>query len=243
MTEPLGFTELLECARSTKSDLEDRLRRQALERPEWTRSIDARAAGLQSLWNVLRFAELSLVFVDWHLSDAEWWVRLRGQRPSLREITFEYTAYTQGSKFGVFHLASASFENVLRALLRAIAPGAANDGRAEFKSVYECLLRTHLRFPDDDLALLELLRLTRNTIHNEGQHRPPGAKSASVKYRGVTYAFPESGNIEFVTWHFVIQRIGDLVELLDRIVRAEPLWGHRGHILADWADVLPRSAA
>src|SRR5690606_35296236 len=102
-----------------------------------------------------------------------------------------------------FHLATASFENAVRSLLRAVAPGAAKNGRAEFKSVCECLFRTHLRFPEVDLALLELVRLTRNTIHNEGLHSPPNGMPAAVEYKGVTYDFPTGGPVEFVTWQFV----------------------------------------
>ena len=167
----------------------------------------------------------------------------RGAKPSIRQVTFEYTAYSQGTKFGAFHLASAVFENATRALLRAIAPGAANDSRAEFPSAYTHLLRTQLTFPDEDFRLLELVRLVRNTIHNEGVHRPPSGKPAAVIHRGVTYAFPDSGPVDFATWAFVLDLIADLADLLDRIVQAPALSAHTQHIPAPWAEILPPSAA
>ena len=162
--------------------------------------------------------------------------------PTIRQITFEYTAYSQGSKFAVFHLGTAAFENASRALLRAVAPGTANDGRAEFQGVYTSLLRAHLSFPEEDLALLELVRLVRNTIHNEGLHRPPSDKPASVSYLGVTYDFPESGPVEFATWGFVLDRIANLVDLLDRMIQSPRVWAHSAHIPAPWAETLPPSA-
>lgn len=233
---------LVKRATALKLDLTHRIGRQAYERPEWIASVDARAAGLQGLLNVLRFAELSLVFVERHLSDANWWTQLRGRQPSIREITLEYTAYSQGSKFGLFHLVASSFETTIRSLLRAVAPGVANDGRAEFKRVYDSLIRAHLGFPKEDTALLDLVRLIRNTIHNEGLHRPPSSYAATVLFRGVRYEFLDSSSITFVTWEFVLDRIADLSELLDRVVRSDAIWYHPAHIPADWAEVLPRSS-
>lgn len=237
------FAELVDQARAIKQGLERRLARQAAEHPDWCANVDARSAGLQSLWNALRFAELSLHFIDRYLGDPDWWQAFRGADISIKRVTFEYTAYSQGSKFGALHLAAGAFENATRALLRAIAPGAANDARAEFQGVYTALLRSHLVFPDDDVQLLELIRLTRNTIHNEGVHRPPSGKPAAVVYRGVTYEFTESAPVEFVTWNFVLEAIADLVDLLDRVVEAPLVRSHRAVIPAPWASLPAPSAA
>lgn len=223
--------------------MENRIAVQATERPEWTKAVDARAASLQDLWNVLRFAELALVFVEKHLSDANWWMELRGFRPSIREVSFEYMAFSEGAKFGVFHLASGSIENALRSFLRAIAPGVANDARAEFKSVYDSLLKTQLQSRDDDLALLDLVRLVRNTIHNSGVHRQPSRQTVKAAFRGIAYEFPESGPIEFVTWQFVLERVADYCDLLDRVIRHPRIWSHGGKIAADWAEVYRPPAA
>jgi hypothetical protein len=237
MPEELTFEAVLGSVRQLKTELEGRLRVQVMRHPDWISSADARCAGLQDLWNVLRFAELSLVFVQWHLSDADWWERLRGESPSLKDIRLEFTAYTQGAKFGVYHLATSTFENALRAFLRALSPKAANGARAELKSVYDSLLKAHLRFPDDDLQLLDLVRLVRNTLHNTGVHRPPNRRSVTVLFRGDRYEFPDSGPIEFVTWPFVVDRIGDLVDLLDRVVNSHEVSSHTARIPADWATV------
>jgi len=242
VTSEAPFAQILTHARAVKLGLEHRIALQARAHPQWVTTADARAIGLQGLWNVLRFAELSLFFIDRYLDDPQWWTEFRGSEPSIRQVAFEYTAYSQGSKFGVFHLGAAAFENTTRALLRAVAPGAANDARAEFQGVYTRLLRTHLAFPDEDLQLLELVRLVRNTIHNEGLHRPPSAKPASVSYRGVAYVFPESGPVEFATWLFVVDRVSDLADLLDRVIQSETVRAHTAHIPAPWAEILPPSA-
>ncbi|MBK7350627.1 MAG: hypothetical protein IPI92_12245 [Gemmatimonadetes bacterium] len=237
------FKELVLVVRAAEADVAARVHKQALERPHWLSSLDARATSLQSQWNVLRYAELSLCVIDKHLSASTWWTSLRGEQLQMRQVEFEYTAYSQGSKFGAFHLATAAFENSVRSLLRHLDPTAANNSRAEFKGVYECLLRTHLHLPERDLTLCDLMRLVRNTIHNEGVHRPPNTLPATISYDGVTYEFTDSTPLEFVTWQFVLSRIANLIELLDRAIRTEPLWSASGHIEAAWAAPAPDSAA
>lgn len=234
------FEELLLLAQEVKRDLEARIGAQALEKPEWLAAVDARASCLQSLWNVLRHTELSLVYIARHLGEAGWWAALRAGLPSIRQITFEFTAYSQCSKFATFHLALSAVENSQRSFLRALAPTAANESRAEYKSVYDCLLRTHLAAPERDLVLLDLLRLIRNTIHNEGVHRPPSGKPIALVLDGVEYEFQDDVPIEFVTWRFVLDRVRDLVELQDRTVRRAPLWELAAHLPDASAEVLPR---
>jgi hypothetical protein len=158
-------------------------------------------------------------------------------------MALEFTAYTECSKFAVFHVAMSTFECAFRSFLRALSPGTANDARAEFKSIYESLLRTQLSFPEEDLSLLELVRLIRNTVHNEGLHKPAGKKSVDISFRGHTYSFTESAPIEFVTWHFVLERLADLIDLQDRVIRSPQLWNRAERIPADWAEILPPSAA
>lgn len=236
MSDDSPFRLLLRGTQDIREELEGRLRIQALAKPEWTTAMDVRAAGLQDLWNVLRYAELSLLFIETHLGSPEWWHNHRGRTLSTREAAFEYSAFSQGSKFGALHLGASSFENTLRCLLRAVAPGAASDARKEFQSVFVCLLQTHLGFPQEDIALLELVRLTRNTVHNSGLHRPPSGQSTDIVHQGREYRFVDGAPVEFVTWAFVLDRLRDLQSLLDRIVRAPAIWSHTGSLKAEWAE-------
>jgi hypothetical protein len=191
--------------------------------PAWIRTLDARAASFQSLWNVLRYTELSLYYVVQHLGDSEWWSTLRHGRPPIRTVQFEFTAYTQCSKFATFHLSMSAMESSHRSFLRALDPNAARQATAEYKSIYECLLLTHLNLPVEDVTLLDFMRLIRNTIHNQGIHRPHSEKSLSISFQGVEYEFPHAQPIEFVTWSFVLDRLNDLIELQRRIVFSSPL--------------------
>jgi hypothetical protein len=206
--------------------------------PDWIKNVDARSTCFQSLWNVARYAELSLHFLGNQLTDPGYWATFRGPTYPKRQIEFEIMAYSQCAKAGTFHVAFAAAENSHRSFLRALDPDAASAARGEYKNVYEALFRTHLRAPEDDLTLLDLLRLVRNTIHNEGVHRPRGIGRTDVVFRGVSYSFEDEKPIEFVTWGFVLDRLENLVDLHERAVHTRIL-ASLAYIPDASAEVLP----
>ena len=216
--------------RLEREELFARIKRLAGAHPEWLRPLDARIAGLQSLHNVLRYADLSLVFITENLADAKWWSVRHPVDLSITELHLEHAAYTQCTKFAIFHLSVSATENVIRALLRAVAPTACNEATAEFKSVYDCLLRTHLQLEDTWVRLLDLVRLVRNTVHNEGVHRPRRRADEAVDYRGTRYVFAAGAPIEFVTWSFVLDRLGELGQLLELAVNTRAVASYDGEI-------------
>jgi len=242
MSSDSPFLDLIPDCRRIKSSLNILIGDHAQQNPAWVTGLDARAASLQDLLNVVRAAELSLIFIETSLSSSDWWLRVRGELPSTRTVQFEYSAYSEISKFGIHHVAISCLENAFRCLLRAVAPGAAKDGRAEFRSIYESLLRTNLQFPEEDLAFMELLRLTRNTTHNLGIQKAPSARSETITLRGVQYVFTDGQPIEFVTWAFVLEQIEGMIDLLDRVLRSSLIANHKGAIPADWAVPLPPDA-
>jgi hypothetical protein len=68
----------------------------------------------------------------------------------------------------------SSIESSLRLFLRALDPTACNGGMKEFNSIYDCLFNSKLATaPADGIELLNLLRLVRNTIHNNGVYFNP----------------------------------------------------------------------
>ena len=107
--------------------------------------------------NSLRFAELGLVYIENYLTSSDWWIEVRGARQTSSELQFEYLAYVECTKFGLFHIVFSGVEASFRAFLRAIDPSAAQDGRAQFEGVFVCLLKTHLKLLQRDLDLIDLL--------------------------------------------------------------------------------------
>jgi hypothetical protein len=110
-------------------------------------------------------------------------------------------------------------ENKFRIFLRAIDPIACGGGTEAFESIYACLLRSKLSSPPPEaFELLELIRLTRNTIHNDSVYLNKKGLDNVVTYKGINYAFYHGKPINFVTWEFLIMMAADIQNLFSIIV-------------------------
>ncbi|MFP5380459.1 MAG: hypothetical protein ACLGHP_12080, partial [Vicinamibacteria bacterium] len=109
-------------------------------------------------------------------------------------------------------------ETTFRALLRTLDPQACSRGTAPFDGVAKCLLKTHLDQPPDALALVDLLREVRNTVHNNGIYFHRDWQDKAVQFRGVTYNFQIGKSVDFVGGPFLVERLDDVRELLWAVV-------------------------
>jgi hypothetical protein len=213
----------------------------AAEHPDWFARDDARSACFESLWNIARYAELSLHVLQLHLSSAEWWSHFSGPSLSPDEIAVEFTGYSQCSKVAVFHLCFSAVENSHRSFLRALEPGTPKRGRGDYSAVYRRLLPL-LGAREADRQLLDLLRTIRNTLHNQGVHAPETGGSRKLTHAGVEYNFRDGAPLAFVTWQFVLDRAMDLVQLQERLIH-HPLLAACHHIRDASATPFSRPAA
>lgn len=115
-------------------------------------------------------------------------------------------------KLGFMHFIFSATESSLRQLLRAINPTACNNGTADFKSIYDCLIRTELglRGTQDWIDMLDLFRLIRNTIHNNGVYVNKFGADAEVTYQGILYRFKHGQKIDIVWWDLCLALISDV---------------------------------
>lgn len=187
--------------------------------PAWPVGRDGRLTALAKISNVLTAAEFAVLFIERHLSDATWWTATFTQRPSSADAVIIVTEFSQFSKGGLLEGAYGAVESSLRVILRALDPVACNGGTAEFKSVYDCLLRSKLVPPClDDVELLDFARTLRNTVHNNGVYYHRQGTEVDLKYRGRLYSFRQGRPIEFADWELVIQLVDDLIGVLERVV-------------------------
>jgi hypothetical protein len=95
-------------------------------------------------------------------------------------------------------------------------PAACQNGTASFESVYKWVLtRTNQQ---DWRSLLDLWRLVRNTMHNDGTFVPHSGKDQSVTFDGVEYAFRAGSVIDFMNWPMLIRLCEETHEMLNAIV-------------------------
>ena len=136
---------------------------------------------------------------------------------------------------GLTHLIFSQVETTLRALLRALAPSAANSGTGEFKNVYECLLRTHLKRKrrwEQEINVLDFFRTIRNLIHNNGLFVSKDGTDREYDYRGTKYVFRHGTNANFLPMPVVFNVVDDVLTLLVEVIEHPSLENFSG-VVAD----------
>jgi len=189
--------------------------------PVWPEDTDARLVIFSKCANVIYSAFLFLLLQRHELSLRSFWTNNFDNVPSDKDLQTHLRECEMFIKAGLFHFIFASLESSMRLFVRAVEPMACNEGAAEFKSIYVWLL-TRLGNRSHE-ALFDLLRLIRNTIHNNGVYVSPRARNETIVYNGVSYQFEHRKHIDFITWEFVSKRYEDLAKALVQIVEAREL--------------------
>jgi hypothetical protein len=119
---------------------------------------------------------------------------------------------------GTDQLFFSAIEDSFRQLVTAIDPTACGGPAGEFKNVYGWLLkRLNLRQWE---PLLDLLRMTRNVIHNNGRYVDTRGVDRTVVHGGTSYAFEHMKHIGFVHWHFFADRFTEAHAMLKEVYDA-----------------------
>jgi hypothetical protein len=190
--------------------------------PSVDRQRDARITAFSKLIDVLRSVQLSLIFVSKHLMNKSWWHSVCKNPIPEGETKSYMDGFGRFVKFGLVHGTFSCVESSMRVFLCALDPGACSRGTAEFKSVYECLLKSKLSAcPSDAIELLDLFRLVRNTIHNNGLHLGKHGKDKSINWKGTTYQFKHGHPVRFIPLDFIVA-ICDAVRSLLLVVVKDP---------------------
>jgi hypothetical protein len=180
---------------------------------------DARITAYSKAINVLNSVQLAFTFISKHLLHQKWWVAIARKSIPNEDKQIYVNEFANFTKVAFVQGMFLSIESSLRLFLRALDPAACNGGMAEFKSIYECLFNSKLSaIPTNGIPLLDLLRLIRNTIHNNGVYFHPSGNNASAIWKGTTYNFNQGKPVDFVTWEFLIHVSDALRQLLREVV-------------------------
>ena len=198
--------------------------------PDWIET-DARLTVFSKLYNGLTTISLSVIFIENSLQTDIWW---KERFPNLTPHDIENNKhnFVLSTKHSFGMLLFILAENKFRIFLRAIDPVACSGSTEAFESIYACLLRSKLSSsPPEAFELLELIRLVRNTIHNDGVYLHKKGLDDVVTYKGVDYAFHHGKPIQFVTWEFLLMMAADIQNLFAKIVSDKVIAEINGHII------------
>lgn len=188
---------------------------------------DARLAAIGRLGMLLDDVHLAFTFISLDLLplDNSWWDTVH-KKPFANFNDYHRSVTVNNFngfvKVGFLQSLFATFENHVRIFLRVVDPTAGNDATSTFDSIYGALRKRLSPFPQETDELVKLMRLTRNTIHNNGVFYPTSRANDQVVYKGVTYEFHYGKPVNFVRWEWLFDRFEDIWKLLSHIVR-DPL--------------------
>ncbi len=192
---------------------------------------DSRITAYSKIINVFNSFQLALTFISKHLLHKQWWDAITTREIPDDDKQIYANEFANLIKVGYIQGIFSAIESSLRLFLRALDSTACNGGMSQFKSIYECLFKSKLASnPPDGIALLDLLRLVRNTIHNNGVYFHPTGNDASVTWRGTTCDFKQGKPVNFVTWEFLIEVSDAIRLLLGEVVKDANLQSINGEI-------------
>ena len=192
--------------------------------PGWNPQKDARLLSLGKFINVCERTQFGLHILgsmlddDWYQSNMENETQQDPEYKMILTVEFE-KSLKYGFGMSLFTVIESSF----RIFLRSIDPTACKGATTAFDSIHKCLLGSkHLNFPAVDRQaadeLLEIVRLVRNLIHNDGVYFDEYGSDKTVIYRGVQYQFYHSKPVDFVYWDLLLTLVDDLRRLLIQVI-------------------------
>jgi len=191
------------------------------EFPTWNSEKDARITVFSKLINVCNSTQLSFTFMQFHLTNVDWWKQIAKNEISQNDTMIYVSEFNMFTKIGFVQFAFSSVESAFRLFVKSLDSSACNNGTAEFKSIYSWLLKkTNLHIHEN---LLDLLRLIRNTIHNNGVYFHKSGLNESVTYKGINYDFNFGIPVDFVTWNFIFEVMSDVEDLIIQVVKSNEI--------------------
>jgi hypothetical protein len=178
---------------------------------------DCRREFLSAMISALQHAALSYSSILHLLTDERWWQRC-ALNYSKEEAEQQVSDFAINAKDGVFYMIAIQAEETMRLIVRSAPDVFTVDSTAELKGVYAHLLKVVGKQQYE--PLFDILRLTRNTIHNNGYHLSKRQIDETIQYDGRTFAFRHAKPITHADEEFILKwLIKKLCEAHKDIVR------------------------
>jgi hypothetical protein len=180
---------------------------------------DTRIAVFSKCMNATDITFLLLTFQKQHLTSYTWWrSNTLFSKDGIDNMIFEYKKFIRSSFLNSNFIC---IESSLRTILREIDPEACNKGTSEFEGVYKNLLaRSNLQKYDN---IFKLMRLLRNTFHNNTFYFHKSKSSDSVIFKGKKYIFETGKPIDFMSWEFLIDAYMEYIMAIKDIIETEEI--------------------
>jgi hypothetical protein len=189
---------------------------------------DARVTFFTKSFAVLDSVTLCSIFGDNYLIKNRWWTTIT-RKYSLMPVKvnlrsdIRYT-FDQFVLIGCFHFIFSSMESSLRLITKKLDPIQYEMMQANFDSIYSWLLKkliTNKRNKRTYLRLMDILKLIRNTIHNNGVYSPvpkknkPQPRNKQITWKGITCKFIINRSIKVDDfWELAFKTTTDILPMM-----------------------------
>ncbi|MFC1495727.1 hypothetical protein ACFL6W_10635 [Thermodesulfobacteriota bacterium] len=187
--------------------------------PSFNSEIDIRISSIGRLLTTFNATVLSLTLMNKYLMSSDWWYKNINSSYTDSEIIKYVAGYSWAHRASLIYNTFACIESSFRIMLRAIDPSACSNALGSFKSVYDYLLNSKLSCcPNEGIEFLDLFRLLRNTVHNNGVYFHRSGRDETVHWQGNDYEFRQEIPVDFVNWSFCITIANESRKLLKTVV-------------------------
>ena len=178
---------------------------------------DLRLAAIGLPGNALHSYVIFYGMVEYTLVHRSWWQAAYGKKelsPRDMRAVRNLESITRHSFF-VFYL--SRIEWTLRKLVTYMSPGECLNGNADFKQIYDHVLRKlNLK---KYVALYDVCRTIRNSVHNNGHYISKKGTDLVLHWNGNNYQFEHQKPISFLTSDKWLELSGNLIDSLEEILQ------------------------
>lgn len=182
----------------------------------WT-NIDWRVATVHRVKNIIQSVSAYFIFHRAIFPTNTYWLSFYDSPPTealFKDFNLEADIFLRASALAFVF---SAIESDFRLVVTRLDSKACGGGTGTFDSISKWLFG---RIPS--LAkygeLLDLYRLARNTIHNNGVYNPTNGKNAVVKWAGRTFEFSVGKPIDFVNWSFICWLFLEVLSMLETVL-------------------------
>ncbi|MCV0399034.1 MAG: hypothetical protein K5785_03440 [Nitrosarchaeum sp.] len=196
------------------------------QNPNWKKT-DARLAIFIKCKNVLRSTELGAVLTRDHAQQKDWWKQFGDITNNETKIIIDETleSFNKTLRFSLVFFLFSMIESSFRAIVKSMDHTAYENTKRSFKNMYSWLLSPrHITLDSNEYEkLLDILRLYRNSFHNNGVYLPDNPGNTTIHYKNKQFDFIDGKNMSFDTWDNYLNLVEDVHDMLESIVKANEI--------------------
>jgi hypothetical protein len=221
------YADLINNITSLRTDFSAKLQETVTKYPKIRKEKDSRVTFLSKSIVVIDSVTMCCIFADRHLSNNKWWTTSAQlydlNPPPVESRKPMKEGFKQFILLGCFHFLFSAMESSIRVISNAVDQIQYKRMQSSFESIYSWLIQ-RLKLGKKYAKLMDVLRLIRNTIHNNGVYSPVPKKgkrprNRQMSWRGIKCEFPVNRNVKVDDfWKLVFTTIPDCLSMMLQII-------------------------